>query len=274
MPFELIDYKTTKIYEIPGFRKYKNVVHGFTTRHGGYGAAPFDTLNLALHVGDYPDTVIKNREIMCSVAGVKTDDLITSKQVHSPNVTVVDETYRGRGAFSYETAIPDTDGLITNKPELLLATFYADCVPLFIFDPVKNVIACIHSGWKGTVSRIGAKAIRKMTEVFGSSPADCLVGIGPSIGPCCYEVDNRVIEIVKNNFAYWSELLSFKNDAQAELNLWKTNFNIFVEAGVKPENIEIAEICTCCNQQDLFSYRGSSGRTGRMAAFIMLKQNA
>lgn len=271
MSFELIDYKNTKIYEIPIFRKYQNVVHGFTTRLGGYGHSPYDTLNLALHVEDINNTVIKNREIICNFAGVNLENMVTAKQVHSPNVLVVDKTHRSLGAYSYETAIPDTDGLITNVPGVLLATFYADCVPLFIFDPVRNVIASVHSGWKGTVSRIGAEALKKMSEVFDSDPANCLVGIGPSIGPCCYEVDKKVIDIVKNNFQNWSELLSFKNENCAKLDLWKTNFSIFIEAGVKPENIEVAGVCTCCNQQELFSYRGSGGKTGRMAAFIMLK---
>lgn len=259
-------------FEVKSFKKYKNLIHGFTTRHGGCSQEPYDDFNLALHVEDRIEDVIKNRETLCSSLGIEVTDMVTAQQVHSPNVAVVGEEHKGAGVYAYHEAMPETDGLITDKRGILLATFYADCVPVFIFDPVKQVIGSIHSGWKGTMDRIGAAAIQKMRSVYGSDPADCLVGIGPSIGPCCYEVDGPVIDIVKNKFKNnWSELVAPKAGDKAQLNIWKANYIVMREAGVPHDNIEMAETCTCCTSQQFFSYRGSGGTTGRMAAYIMLK---
>lgn len=269
--FILKDYETTKMYEIHSFKETGLVNHGFTTRVGGFGNPPFDSLNLALHVDDAPETVINNRRVVCDVMGTELDRLVTAQQVHSSNVLLVGEEHAGAGAFSYHTAIPDTDGLVTDRPNLLLATFYADCVPVFILDPVKKVVASVHAGWKGTVAAIGAKALLKMKDVYGTDPADCLVGIGPSIGPCCYEIDDPVIDLFKERFHWWKDVIKQGTSGRNKLDLWETNRRTVIEAGVKANHVEVAKICTCCNQQLLFSYRGSQGKTGRMGAYIMLK---
>lgn len=271
MGFKLVDYSETQIYEIPSFAKTGLVSHGFTTRLGGRGVAPYDTLNLAFHVGDDPETVNANRQIVCQALDSKIDNVVSAKQVHGVNIKIVTAEDAGRGAVSYDTALPDTDGLITNVPGLLLATFYADCVPIFILDPVQKVIASVHAGWKGTVGRIGALAVKKMTESFGSNPKDCLVGIGPSIGPCCYEVDEPVISRFRKEFDWRDQILEFTSSDRAKLNLWQANRNIMIEAGIMADNVELSNICTCCNTDKLFSYRGENGTTGRMGAFIMLK---
>ncbi len=255
--FVLTDYGETKMYEIPSFRQCGLVRHGFTTRLGGRGNKPFDTLNLAFHVGDSLQTVIENRKIVCRALGTTIDSIVAAKQVHSNNIVVVESRDAGCGALTYDTAIPDVDGLVTNRPGLLLATFYADCVPIYILDPVKKVIASVHAGWKGTVARIGACAVKTMTETFGSAPANCLVGIGPSIGPCCYEVDEPVIGVVKREFDWWLDVLKPSEKGRARLDLWAANRRIMVEAGIKDGNVEMAHSCTSCNQQILFSFRGS-----------------
>ena len=269
--FVLVDHSETKIYEMPRFTETGLVSHGFTTRLGGRGKSPYDTLNLAFHVGDEPETVIANRQIVCRVLDSQIENIVSAQQVHGVNTRIVTSDDAGRGAFSYDTAIQDTDGLVTNLPGLLLATFYADCVPIFILDPVKKAAASVHAGWKGTVGRIGAQAIKKMTEAFGSNPKDCLVGIGPSIGPCCYEVDEPVISRFRKEFKRHHEILEINSNGRARLNLWQANRKIMVEAGVVANNIELANICTCCNSDTMFSYRGEAGKTGRMGAFIILK---
>lgn len=269
--FILTDYGSIKLYEIPSFKRSGLVSHGFSTRLGGIGTAPYDTLNLAFHVGDSPETVIANRKIVCRALGVETDNIVAARQVHSGNIALVGPRHAGRGAFSYNTALPDTDGLITNRPGLLLSTFYADCVPIFILDPVKKVIALAHAGWKGTLARIGAETVNKMAAAFGTEPADCLVGIGPSVGPCCYEVDEPLIRLVRDEFDWWPDILEHTKNDRAKLDLWTANSKIMSGAGIKPDNVEIAHICTCCSQHLLFSYRGSRGVTGRMGAFLMLK---
>jgi len=269
--FVLTDYGQTKIFEIPSFKETGLVCHGFTTRLGGIGTKPYDTLNLALHVGDRPEAVIENRKTVCRILGADMANLVTARQVHGSRVEAVGPHHAGRGAFYYDSAMPETDGLITDRPELLLATFYADCVPIFILDPVRKVVGSIHAGWKGTVARIGARAVGKMTEVFGTRPADCLVGIGPSIGPCCYMVSDPVTGLIPGEFGSSTDILAPAENGKARLNLWEANRKVLVQAGVMEENVEISHICTCCNQQILFSYRADRGVTGRMGAFIMLK---
>ncbi len=274
MGFILTDYGKIKLYEIPSFKNSGLVSHGFSTRLGGAGNEPYDTLNLAFHVGDSPEVVIYNRKILCQAIGAKIDDIVAAQQVHGHDIAVVDSRHAGRGAFSGETALLETDGLITGEPGLLLATFYADCIPIFILDPVKRVIAVIHAGWKGTAARIGSQAVEKMAKTFGTDPAHCLAGIGPAIGPCCYEVDEPVIRIWKKEFSWWQDVLLDNKTDRAKLDLWASNQKIMIEAGIKADNVEVAHICSCCNQQMLFSYRGCQGVTGRMGAFLMLKSNS
>ncbi len=269
--FLLTDYGKIKLFQMPALKRFGCVSHGFTTRLGGVGEPPFDTLNLAFHVGDNPGAVITNRKAVCRVLGAEIDNMVTGQQVHGVNIAVVGREHTGRGALSYDTALPDTDGLLTVRPGLILATFYADCVPVFIFDPVKKVVGSVHAGWKGTVARIAAFALQKMANTFGSRPADCIVGVGPSIGPCCYEVDEPVAGLFRQEFGGAPGLLEEPGVAKARLNLWEANRKIVVEAGVNENNVEIANICTCCNRKLLFSYRGEGGHTGRMGAFIMLK---
>ncbi|HWI54859.1 MAG TPA: peptidoglycan editing factor PgeF [Desulfobacteria bacterium] len=268
--FVLKDCGQTKMFEITSFKETGLVEHGFSTRIGGVGKEPYDTLNLALHVGDEPADVIENRNRACELFDVDISRIVTCQQVHGTNIEAVTEGAAGLGAISYDEAFPDTDGIITNRPGLLLATFYADCVPLFILDPVKKVVGSIHAGWKGTVAGIGAVALERMTAEYGSNPADCLVGIGPSIGPCCYEVDGPVIDEL-HKFSWWQDVISELGRGLPHLNLWETNRRIMIDAGVQEKNIQIAGVCTCCSQDILFSYRGGQGVTGRMGAFIMLK---
>ncbi len=265
------DYGNIVMLEIPSFTRTGLVSHGFSTRFGGAGKKPFDTLNLAHHVGDDTETVIHNRRLICQALSADMSQMVTAQQVHGVNVRVAGPEHAGSGACCYDTALPDTDGLITNVPGLLLATFYADCVPLFLLDPVKRVIASVHAGWKGTVSGIGAAAVQKMSRVFGSRPENCLVGIGPSIGMCCYEVDENVTGRFRQQYAWWEEVVTPCPNGKFKLDLPRANRNILAEAGISPDNVEISQICTSCNQDMLFSYRGSQGVTGRMGAFIMLR---
>ncbi|MBU7008601.1 peptidoglycan editing factor PgeF [Phosphitispora fastidiosa] len=265
-------YGNIVMLEIPSFNRSGLVKHGFSTRNGGAGKNPYNTLNLACHVGDYPETVIKNRQEVCRALEAEIEQMVTAQQVHSSVIRVVGQEHAGAGAFSYDTALPDTDGLVTNVPGVLLATFYADCVPLFIMDPVKRVIASVHAGWKGTLSGIGAEALKKMAQVFGSNPRDCLAGIGPAIGRCCYEVDVMVSDRFRHQYDWCEQVLNPGADGRVRLDLPAANRNILVQAGIRSDNVEMSHICTSCNQDMLFSYRGSQGVTGRMGAFIMLRK--
>jgi len=268
----IANYGDVRLFEFPSFLETGLVSHGFTTRAGGLGATPYDSLNLAFHVGDDPETVIGNRRIVCGVLGAELSQMVAARQVHGNHIAVVDSGDAGRGALSLETAFSETDGMVTSQSGLLLATFYADCVPIFILDPVKKVIATVHAGWKGTVGRIGAAALRRMKDAYGCNASDCLTGIGPSIGPCCYEVDEPVISRFRQEFGSAEKILEFTGEGKARLDLWQANRKVLVKAGVREDNVELSRICTCCNRDVFFSYRGNRGITGRMGAFIMLKQ--
>lgn len=252
------------------FSQYPGIIHGFSTRIGGVSKPPFDTLNLGLHVGDQQDDVIENRRRYCEALGLELADLTAGEQIHSDKVRVVTGKDRGCGAFSYDTAFPGTDGFVTNEPGVVLSSYYADCVPLFIFDPVQWVVGLAHGGWKGTVKRIGARTIETMADAFGTRAYDCLVGIGPSIGQCCYEVDERVILSLQAKFPEWERLVEAKENGRWDLDLWSTNRQVFLDAGVQPENIEVSHLCTSCRTDLFFSYRAENGKTGRMASIITL----
>jgi YfiH family protein len=167
----------------------------------------------------------------------------------------------------------DVDGLITNEPGLCLSTFYADCVPLYFVDPVQKAIGLSHSGWRGTVGKIGAVTVQKMREEYGSKPEDIIAAIGPSICQDCYEVSEDVIVEFQNNFdeKYWKELYYRKENGKYQLNLWKANEIVLAEAGILKEHIAVTNLCTCCNSEVLFSHRASNGKRGNLAAFMALK---
>lgn len=269
--FKLIEKNNLKYYTIPAFENTGMVTAVFTTRWGGVSKEPYNTLNMGLHVGDMAEDVVENREIFAEQIGFSIDDLICAQQVHGSNIVIVDGSHRGLGSRDYNTAISETDAIITNKSGLALLTNYADCVPLYFFDPVKRVIALAHAGWKGTVAAIGVKTIKKMEEQFDSLAKNILVAIGPSIGPCCYEVDQRLYDEFSAAFSFAQEIFQPISDGKWKLNLWEANRLQVILSGVPEENIINSTICTCCNHDLLFSHRADKGLTGRLAAVLAIK---
>ena len=168
----------------------------------------------------------------------------------------------------------DVDGMVTNIHGICLVTFYADCVPLYFVDPVQKAIGLSHSGWRGTVGKIGKETIRKMEEQYGSDPKDILVAVGPSICKDCYEVSEDVILEFQKNFKerYWKDLFYRKENGKYQLDLWKANEIIFKESGILPEHIAVTNVCTHCNSEILYSHRTSGDRRGNLAAFLALKE--
>lgn len=247
------------------------VSHGFSTRLGGVSPAPYQTLNLGLHTGDQAEKVVENRRRFCDVFQLDISKAVTAEQVHGDAITVVTEREHGRGILAYETAIPHTDALITNTPGIPLLLFYADCVPVYFLDPENRAIGIAHAGWKGTFAHIGAKTVAEMGRVYGTKPDNCLVAIGPSIGPCCYEVDRFVYELAITTFSYAEQLLSLTHPEKWRLDLWKANQLQLEEIGIPAENIKVAGICTSCNTNMYYSYRAENGVTGRMGALMALR---
>ena len=196
---------------------------------------------------------------------------MTPEQVHGDAVACVDEQDAGRGSQSYDDCIKETDALITDTPGLPLMLCFADCTPIVFLDPEKRAVGIAHGGWKGTVQSIAAKTLARMTEAFGTQPRDVLVGIGPSIGPCCYEVGAEVAARFCAAFPYAEELLLHETDGHVHLDLWEANRQQLLRSGVPEENIEVAGECTCCRHAWYYSYRADQGKTGRIAALISLR---
>jgi len=280
MSFEFIINKDEdlKFLSIPLFEKGKNLIHAFTTRWGGASKGCYASLNMAFHVGDSPRRVLANRGKVCRSLDIDPGALVAAQQVHGDKIRVVTSANRGCGAVSERDAIRGVDALVTGEPGVPLSAYFADCVALFFFDPVKQVIALAHAGWRGTVLRIGEKTVRCMCDKFGSEPSDILAGVGPAIGPCCYDVDRRVVDALRESFTYWEDLIRVKESSvkrQPEekwyFNLWEANRRTLLDAGLMPEHIAVAGLCTACRPDMFFSYRREGGLTGRMAAIMMLR---
>lgn len=247
------------------------VRHGVSTRLGGVSEDHLASMNLSFSRGDNEERVRENFNRIAAVIGFEPENMVFSMQTHTTNVQVVREEDRGRG-FTRPLGITDIDGLVTNVPGLVLATFYADCVPLFFVDPVKRAVGLSHSGWRGTVRQIGRETIRTMKREYGSDPANILAVIGPSICQECYEVSEDVTEAFREHFSpeHWSQLFYQKENGKYQLNLWKANEIVFLEAGIIPQHIAVTDICTCCNPELLYSHRASKGLRGNLAAFLEL----
>lgn len=258
-----------RYYSIPWFAPERGVTAAFSTRLGGRSRGVFATLNLGLHVGDDPEAVLANRARFCASLGLDPRHLVACAQVHGNEVAVVGALDRGRGAFDHASSVPGTDGLVTTTPGVPLITFYGDCVPLFLFDPVKRAIALVHAGWRGTLGRIAARALAVLQEHCGTAPATVLAAIGPAIGPCCYAIGADLAVRFAREFP-GGALVRRGADGAWRLDLWTANRRILLEAGVKAGHIAVARRCTACAADEFFSHRSSGGKTGRMAAILML----
>lgn len=269
------------------------VQHCFSTRLGGVSEGIFSTMNLSFTRGDDPEHVKENYRRISEVMDCDVSDIVCSQQTHTTNVKRVTKADCGNGV-TRPNEFKDVDGLITNEKGVVLATFFADCVPLYIVDKENEVIGLSHSGWRGTVNKMGEVTLRKMAEEFGTKPENVNVVIGPCICQDCYEVSEDVALEFEKNFIrddlkafqfmirFYSgvdlsedriknALLIKKDNGKYQLNLWYANYRVFRDFGVPDENIEITDLCTCCNPDFLFSHRASEGKRGNLGAFLTLK---
>ena len=265
--------KEVPYLEYPLLTDTKIVHHGFSTRLGGVGQGCYASMNLSFTRGDDEAAVRENYHRIAKSIGVKCENMVLSQQTHTTNVRVVTEKDKGKGIVK-PLDYTDVDGMVTNIHGICLVTFYADCVPLYFVDPVQKAIGLSHSGWRGTVGKIGKETIRKMEEQYGSDPKDILAAVGPSICKDCYEVSEDVILEFQKNFKerYWKDLFYRKENGKYQLDLWKANEIIFKESGILPEHISVTNVCTHCNSEILYSHRTSGDRRGNLAAFLALKE--
>ena len=252
----------------PKLEKTGLVRHIFSTRLGGVSPYPYGPMNMSFNQ-DAKENVMQNYELLCSCVGIDTSHLVLTKQTHTNNVMIVDKSHCGTGYT--KASFEDIDGLITNQSGVALVTQYADCTPLIFCDPVKKVIATSHSGWRGTVQQIGKITVEKMTSEFGSDPKDIIACIGPCIQKCCYEVDTPVLEQFKKlEFLDLSKIFTDKGEDKYWLDMVEANKQILLDAGIKEENMDIADLCTNCNADSLHSHRATNGKRGTIGVIIEL----
>lgn len=251
---------------VPRFGGKAHVRVVFSTRHGGISQGPFASLNLGFHTGDFPARVAANRRILYSILGLKEEQTFTTRQVHGNRVFVI----KDRRDLALKGLV-EADAQATALKGVALTGFFADCLAVYLYDPVGDVIGLAHAGWRGTVSGIARKCLEAMRQHFGSEPERCFAALSPAAGPCCYEVGEVVADAVRKVFPEeWGVLLP-AGAGRWKLDLWRANFEMLHEIGLKRENITVSRLCTICRQDLFFSYRGSGGTTGRMAALLLLE---
>lgn len=307
-------------FYFPDFDSEGKTVQFCSTRLGGVSEGVFDSMNLSFTRGDDVTRVMENYRRVANTLGCELWDITLTYQTHTTNIKVLTETDRGKGV-ARDRDYRDIDGLITNVKGMAIGAYFADCVPLIFYDPVKEVIGLAHSGWRGTVGNIGGKMIAKMCDTFDCKIGDIRVGIGTSICEDCYEIGEEVakefaiayglkleeLPVYEEVRQYDSEIpmkeLAIANgdggyfipsgvdeaivlgyetssnilwrttrEGKYQLNLWQANIENFLNAGVKPENINVTNVCTRCNPDVLFSHRITGNKRGNLAAFIMLKR--
>ena len=261
------------LFSYPLLEETGMVCHGFTTRLGGVSQEHLESLNLGFSRGDSEDNVRENFHRLADTLQVSNDSFCLSVQTHTTNVIRVYKEDAGNGIVT-KNRYQDVDGMVTNETGVTLVTFYADCVPLFFVDPVKQAIGLSHSGWRGTVGRMGKVTIEKRQQEFGSNPSDILCAIGPSICQDCYEIGAEVAAEFELEFPkHISEILLRKENGKYQLDLWRANELVLEEAGIQKNHIAVTNVCTCCNDKLLFSHRATKGNRGNLAAVLALRDS-
>ena len=257
----------------PALEETGLVAHAFSTRMGGVSKGCYSTMNFSFTRGDDPEAVRENYRRMAKALGVDETRMVLTWQTHTINVRTVTPEDEGKGIVQ-ERDYRDVDGLITDRPGVTLVTFFADCVPLYFLDRKRRAIGLAHSGWRGTVNRMGQAVLSAMEKEYGTDPADVTACIGPSICQDCYEVSEDVIEKFKEAFdaSLWEELFYKKENAKYQLNLWRANEAVFEEAGILKEHIAVTNLCTHCNPDLLFSHRTTGNARGNLSAFLALQE--
>ncbi|WP_289141747.1 peptidoglycan editing factor PgeF [uncultured Brevibacillus sp.] len=249
--------------------RFPGLLAGFTIRTGGESEQPYGSFNMGLHVGDDPGHVVSNRQKLAKEVDMPFTAWTCADQVHGNQVCQV--MAAGAGKESLDDVIKATDGLFTGQKGILLTSFYADCVPLYFLDPASGAIGLAHAGWKGTVGRIAEEMIKSLQHHFHAKPEELLVAIGPSIGGCCYEVDERIMTQVQTSAKEWEKAVTASQNERYMLDLRQLNTSILLESGIASEQIMTTDWCTSCRTDMFFSHRkeaGTAGTTGRMASYI------
>ena len=254
------------------FTPFKSMSSAVSSRSGGVSSKPYASLNLALSVGDDPASVMTNRRLLCNAIGIELDAMTVAQLIQGTHIEVVTSSSRGLAVAEKAQRFVDTDGLITNLADVPLFIFIADCAVLSFFDPNRKVIGLGHAGWRGTVGGMARKMVEAMNAAFDCNPSDLLVGVSPSIGPCCYQVREDVVTAFHNAFPDQADAFFLQQpDGSIHLDMWQALTNQLRSSGIQEDHIELAGICTACHTDIFYSNRAEGGKTGRFTGMISLR---
>ena len=245
-----------------------DVVAFSTTRHGGCSTGSYATFNINRYCGDSEDDIRVNREALCQTLGIADDRLIMPHQVHETKGATVDEPFIALNATARQEALEGVDAIMTNLEKVCVGVSTADCIPVLLYDKEKHAVCAIHAGWRGTVKRIGAKAIEEMTETYGTQPQQLVAQIGPGIHLDSFEVGNEVYEAFEQA-GFDMPTISMKRE-KWHIDLPECNRQQLITAGLEPQNVKVSPICTYQQSADYFSARRLSINSGRIFTGIML----
>lgn len=246
-------------------KQHQQLQVGFTMKNGGCSTPPFATFNMGLHVDDHYEDVINNRKRLAEKLQFPLSLWVSGEQTHHNEVHVVERKDKGKGSVAYDTSLKGIDGLITKEKGVLCTAFFADCVPLFFFDPVTAYLGIAHAGWRGTVGKIAEEMVKKFIEL-GTQIENLQVVIGPCISQKQYEVNDFVIQHIPK--VLQKNAVIAKEEGSFLLDLKQLNMEILLQSGVLRHNIEVTNYCTFTDADSFFSHRRDHGQTGRMLGYI------
>jgi YfiH family protein len=251
-------------YGFEALADHEQIVNAIFTRLGGVSRPPFAELNVGHLVGDELAAVETNHRLIYQTLGLSNEEVVTAHQVHGNGTAMVGPDHGGK-------VVPSTDGLITNTPGMNLMLRFADCLPIFLYDPERQAIGLGHAGWRGTAAKLAQRIATLMIEDLGSDPRKMIAGLGPAIGPCCYQIGTEVAELLKASLEDWEGALHHLEGNTFHLNLWEANRQQLMKVGIR--EIEVTQICTACHPDEFFSHRAEKGQTGRFAAVIGIRKS-
>lgn len=258
-------------YTFPTLDAVPFVRHAVSTRLGGVSEGIFESMNLSFGRGDDPCRVRENFDRLCGAIGVDTERIVLSRQEHHTCIRNVTAADCGKG-ITRERDYDDFDGLLTDEPGVVLCTQYADCVPLLFADPQKRVVGTSHSGWKGTVAEMGRVTVERMVADYGCRREDIVAGIGPSIGPCCFEVDEPVYDRFAAMSVFDDACVKRLPQGKFLIDMWQVNRRLLLAAGLREEHISVTDLCTRCRPDVFWSHRATNGVRGSLAALISITE--
>jgi len=271
---KILTINNTKMLQFTRLSDYCNISHFVSTRHGGISTGNYSSMNLGEYCGDSPEAVRYNRALLSDIFAIPSGHLFAPFQVHGDIIRILDNDFIALSEKEQAKSLYGVDALITDIPEICIAITTADCVPLLLYSPEKEVIAAVHAGWRGTVQKITMKTVEKLVHEFGCDPKQICVGIGPSISQESFEVGEDVVDAFRLIGADLAKILKRNIETgKAHIDLWEENRLQLLSMGISSDRIEIAGLCTFVHSDDFFSARRLGIESGRMLSGIMIKNN-